>query len=62
MALIPSFPDSGWERIFEGSAFLLEQMRQSLTVSIPRRNQGTRKFALWDSEALASLRASEEVV
>lgn len=52
MALIPSFPDSGWERIPEGSAFLLEQMRRSLTVSIPRRSQGTRKSALWNEEVV----------
>lgn len=52
MALIPSFPDSGWERIPEGSAFFLEQMRQSLTVSIPRQSQGTRKSALWNEEVV----------
>ncbi|MHC5615352.1 MAG: hypothetical protein ACYTXA_31395 [Nostoc sp.] len=54
MALIPSFPNSGWdwERIPEGSAFLLEQMRRSLTVSIPRWSQGTRKCALWDEEVV----------
>ncbi|MFN6530509.1 hypothetical protein [Nostoc sp. ChiSLP03a] len=46
MASVPSFPDSGWERIPEGLPFILEQMRQSLTVSIPRRSQGTRKSAL----------------
>lgn len=45
MAAISSFPDSGWERIPEGSAFFI-QMRQSLIVSIPRRSQGTRKSAL----------------
>ncbi|WP_196519603.1 hypothetical protein [Nostoc sp. WHI] len=52
MALIPSFPDSGWERIPEGSAFFLKQMRRSLTVSIPRRSQGTRKSALWNEEVV----------
>lgn len=46
MAAVPSFPDFGWERIPEGSAFFIEQMRQSLNVSIPRRSQGTRKSAL----------------
>ncbi|MEH1982646.1 MAG: hypothetical protein V7L27_25830 [Nostoc sp.] len=46
MTAVPSFPDSGWERIPEGSAFFVEQMRQSLIVSIPRRSQGTRKSAL----------------
>lgn len=47
MAAVSSFPDSGWERIPEGLLpFILEQMRQSLTVSIPRRSQGTRKSAL----------------
>ncbi|MBN3947526.1 MAG: hypothetical protein V7K14_22825 [Nostoc sp.] len=52
MALIPSFPDSGWERIPEGSAFLLEQMRRSLTVSIPWLCRGTRKSALWNEEVV----------
>jgi hypothetical protein len=46
MASVPSFPDGVWERIPEGSAFFLKQMRQSLIVSIPRRSQGTRKSAL----------------
>ncbi|WP_375471970.1 hypothetical protein [uncultured Nostoc sp.] len=50
MAAVSSFPDSGWERIPEGSTFFLEQMRQSLTVRTPRRSQGTRKSALWDQE------------
>ncbi|MFW9260411.1 hypothetical protein [Nostoc sp. CALU 546] len=50
MVAVPSFPDSGWERTPEGSAFFIEQMRQSLTVSIPRRSQGTRKSALWNEE------------
>jgi len=52
MALIPSFPAGVWERIPEGSAFLLEQMRRSLTVSIPRRSQGTKKCALWNEEVI----------
>ncbi|MEH1832041.1 MAG: hypothetical protein V7L29_08205 [Nostoc sp.] len=54
MVAVLSFPDSGWERIPEGSAFFLEQMRQSLTVSIPQQSQGTRtrKSALWNEEVL----------
>ncbi len=46
MAAVPSFPAGVWERIPEGSAFFVEQMRQSLIVSIPRWSQGTRKSAL----------------
>lgn len=53
MALIPSFPGGTWERIPGGLlSFVLKQMRQSLTVSIPRQSQGTRKSALWNEEVL----------
>lgn len=52
MAAVLSFPDSGWERIPEGSAFFIEQMRLCLNVSIPRQSQGTRKSALWNEEVV----------
>ena len=53
MALIPSFPGSVWGRI-PGALLplLLEQMRQSLTVSIPWLCRGTRKSILWNEEVL----------
>ncbi|MEH2047553.1 hypothetical protein [Nostoc sp.] len=53
MVSVPSFPDSGWEGIPGGLLpFFLEQMGQSLTVSIPRQSQGTRKSALWNEEVV----------
>ncbi|MEH2143088.1 hypothetical protein [Nostoc sp.] len=52
MVAVPSFLGSDWERIPEGSAFFLEQMRQSLTVSIPWLCRGTRKSTLWNEEVL----------
>ncbi|MEH2394849.1 MAG: hypothetical protein V7K21_25415 [Nostoc sp.] len=52
MVAVPSFFGSDWERIPGDFPFFLEQMRQSLTVSIPRQSQGTRKSTLWNEEVL----------